>query len=133
MFIAWLTETINFKLHWMRIQLLQEMWHRHRDLHCIAGFQTIPGNGQRFGDPRIMTTCYGIAPQGLHHGSMQIWHPLELLPGQRAMAPGRIDLCLDTLKRAWMGEESIEHETEGVRHRIDPCQHRSKGNMLQDG
>src|SRR6266566_3745502 len=114
MFIAWLTETINIKLHGLRIQLLQEMWHRHRDLRSI-------------------TTCYGIAPQGLHHGSMQIWHPLELLPGQRAMAPGRIDLCLDTLKRAWMGEESIEHETEGVRHRIDPCQHRSKGNMLQDG
>src|SRR5690348_9036364 len=86
MLIARRAEAIDIKLQGAGIQFLQEMGDDHRDLHVLTRFQPKAAQSQRPGDTRPVATCDRVAPQGLHHCSLQIWHLSELLPGKRATA-----------------------------------------------
>src|SRR5215831_3145456 len=99
MLVARRAEALKIKLHRMGIHFLQEMGHSHGDLHILAHFQAVAAKSQWPGDTRPVAACDGVAPQGLHHRTLQIWHLPELLPGKRATAPGCFYLCLHPLER----------------------------------
>src|SRR5215467_4355641 len=133
MLVARRAEALEIKLHGIGIHFLQEMGHGHGDLHVLAHFKVVAAKSQWPGDTRPMAACDGVAPQSLHHRSLQIWHLSELLPGKRATAPSSFYLRLHPPERLWMGEQGVEHETERVGHRVDARQHRPQRDVLQDG
>src|SRR5262249_49632155 len=131
--VAWWAEAPEIKSHGVGIHFLQEMGDGHGDLHILTRFQPIAAKSQRPGNTRPVAARDRIAPQSLHHCSWQVWHLPELLPRKRAAAPNCCYLCLHPLERLWMGEQSVEHETESVGHGVDARQHWSQRNVLQDG